>query len=89
MSTILVRGNAIRCSSENQCVPVRDHTKQNKSEEKEWKTLSSENTGESHCSKIDIEGLVYLTLTPVVIQSRNEAKMNGSQPDWDARERKS
>jgi hypothetical protein len=30
---------------------------------------------------------VYLKLTPVVIQSRNAAKMNGSQPDWDAREK--
>jgi hypothetical protein len=29
---------------------------------------------------------VYLKLTPVVIQSWNAAKVNGSQPNWDARE---
>jgi hypothetical protein len=38
-------------------------------------------------ANIVIDGLVYLKLTPVVIQSRNAAKMNGSQPDWDAREK--
>jgi hypothetical protein len=48
--------------------------------------MSQKAQKDCHCSKIVIEGLVYLTLTPVVIQSRNAAKMNGSQPDWDARE---
>jgi hypothetical protein len=37
--------------------------------------MSPESTGEGHCSKIFIEGLVYLKLTPVVIQSREKAKM--------------
>lgn len=30
--------------------------------------------------------MVYLKLTQDVIQSRNASKMNGSQPNWDARE---
>jgi hypothetical protein len=38
-----------------------------------------------HCSKTVIDDLVYLKLTPMVIQSRNAAEMNGSQPNWDAR----
>jgi hypothetical protein len=37
--------------------------------------MSPESTGEGHWSKIFIEGLVYLKLTPVVIQSREKAKM--------------
>ena len=42
--------------------------------------MSLESTEEGHCSKIVIEGLAYLKLTPVVIQSRNAAKMNEWQP---------
>jgi hypothetical protein len=42
--------------------------------------MSPESTEECHCSEIVIEGLVYLKLTPVVIQSRNAAKMNEWQP---------
>jgi hypothetical protein len=84
MGSILLRGNAIRYNLERLvCASERSHvTKQKRGKE----DMSQKAQKDCHCSKIVIEGLVYLTLTPVVIQSRNAAKMNGSQPDWDARE---
>jgi hypothetical protein len=36
--------------------------------------ISSESTEEGHCSKVVIEGLIYLKLTPVVIQSRKRSR---------------
>jgi hypothetical protein len=48
--------------------------------------MSQEARKKGHCSRILIDGLIYLKLTQGVIQSRNAANINGSQPDWDARE---
>ena len=47
--------------------------------------MSSESTEGFHCGKTDIS---WSILSPHrgVIQSQNAAKVNGSQPDWDAKE---
>jgi hypothetical protein len=75
MGSILLRGNFVICNSERSvCASERSHDAKEKRREK-TEEMSPESTGEGHCRKIFIEGLVYLKLTPVVIQSREKAKM--------------
>jgi hypothetical protein len=74
MGSILLRGNFIICNSERSvCASERSHGAKEKRRER-TEEMSPESTGEGHWSKIFIEGLVYLKLTPVVIQSREKSK---------------